>query len=344
MSSNTINYHGALKPLAEACRIAQVDILLIEDLLQAPQVKGLPANALLNVLLRKAAVAGNHLLFVFRVLRLKKDQHLLIQEFSNIPLALIFPFISFWRGKLFFVVNHNLQWAGCRFTEKVAFRLLGWMGGRFIFFEQIPESALRELGVNLKTCFSLPHPVPNSGQIRTRSGGIKRIGVIGQFRAEKGIDGLLQHLESLLPIYDVVVGVPNILEFKKHSKFGSANWFELHDTGRLDVYQKVLSGCDVMVLNYPDSGYEFRASGLIADAAAAHVPVVVRKLPVLESQISNPVCIGESFDELGDLKDALGRAGEKLSCGAYPFDEYIQSRSAGALAKFLNGVIGSPNG
>jgi len=344
LNPNTIDYHGALKPLAEACRLAQSDILLVEGLLRTPQIKGLSAGSCLNILLRKAAVAVNHVRFIFRVLRLKKNQHMLVQEFSNIPLVLIFPFIRFRRGKLFFVVNHNLQWAGHRTAEKAAFRLLGRTGCRFVFFEQIPEAALRELGVNCKACFSLPHPVPDSGQIRTRSGGIKRIGVIGQFRAEKGIDGLLQCLESLVPGYDVVVGVPNVSEFKKHSKFGSAGWFELHDTGCPDIYQKVLCGCDVMILNYPDAGYAFRASGLIADAAAAHVPAVVRKLPVLESQISNPVRIGESFDELDGLKDALGRADEKLSRGAYPFDEYIRSRSAGASAGSLNAMVRSLNG
>ncbi len=344
MSSNAIHYHGALKPLAEVCRVAQTDILLIQDLLRVPQVMKLSAESLLNVLVRKVAVACNHFRFIFRVLRLKKDQYMLIQEFSNIPLALIAPLIRFRLERLFFVVNHNLQWAGHRITEKTAFRLLGWMGCRFVFFEQTPEAALRELGINSKPFFLLPHPVPSSGQIRRCSGGIKRIGVIGQFRAEKGIDGLLQYLESLIPIYDVVVGVPNVMEFKKQSKFGSATWFELQDTGCSDVYQKVLSGCDVMVLNYPDSGYAFRASGLIADAAAAHVPVIVRKLPILELQISNPVRIGESFEELDNLKEALGRADEKLSRGAYPFDEYIRSRSAGALAVALDKMVGRPNG
>jgi glycosyltransferase involved in cell wall biosynthesis len=336
VSSGAIDYHGALEPLREACRISPADILWVEDLLRAPPSCG--------TLLRKCAVAIRHLCFVPSVWRLKKDQHMLIREFSNVPLALVFLLIFPWREKLFFTVNHNLQWTVACPAEKEAFRSLGRMGCRFVFFERIPEEPLRRLGINLKKCFSIPHPVPETGRFRVRSGGIKKIGVIGQFRAEKGIDDLLQHLEALSLVYDITVGVPNGAEFKKHSKFASGTWFELKDTSRPDAYRNTLSECDVIVFNHPASSYEFRASGLIADAVAAHVPVVIRSLPVLEAQISRPVRIGESFDDLHGLEEALKKTDEKLRSGAYRFDEYIQARSAEALAEALNAIVGGQDG
>lgn len=336
MRPGTIDYHGALEPLREACRSSTVGILWVENLLRAPPSCG--------ALLRKCAVAVRHLYFVPRVWRLKKGQHMLIREFSNIPLALIFLLIFPWRKKLFFLVNHNLQWTVACPAEKTAFRLLGRMGCRFVFFEQIPEEPLRRLGINLKKCFSIPHPVPEAGRFRTRFGGIKKIGVIGQFRAEKGIDDLLQYLEALSPDYDVTVGVPNGAEFRKHSKFADGTWFELKDTSRPDAYRNTLSECDVIVLNHPASSYQFRASGLIADAVAARVPVVIRSLPVLESQISRPVRVGESFDDLRGLEESLKKTDEKLRNGVYRFDEYIPARSAAALAEALNAIVGRRNG
>ena len=336
MSSGAIDYHGALEPLREACRISTADILWVEDLLRASPACG--------TLLRKCVVAIRHLYFIPRVWRLKKNQHALIREFSNVPLALIFLLILPWRKKLFFLVNHNLQWAAARLAEKTAFCLLGRMGCRFVFFEQIPEETLRRLGINLKRCFSIPHPVPATGRFRTRPGGIKKIGVIGQFRAEKGIDGLLQHLEALSLDYDITVGVPNVEEFKKYSKFAAGTWFEMKDTSRSDAYRDTLFECDVIVLNHPASSYQFRASGLIADAVAARVPVVIRSLPVLEAQISRPVRIGESFDDLCGLEESLKKTDEKLRNGAYRFDEYIQARSIAELAEALNAIVGSQNG
>lgn len=344
MSSGTIDYHGALEPLKEACRLATADILLIDDLLQIPRPARLSPDATVYVLLRKIAVAWRHLQLVFRVLRLKKDQHMLIREFSNAPLALIFPLIHPWRARLFFIVNHNLQWTVTRTAEKAAFRLLGRMGCRFVFFEQIPEEALRGLGMELKRCFSLPHPVPGAGRSRARSGGIKKIGVIGQFRAEKGMNELLRQLEPLSSEYDITVGVPNVEEFKKKAKSGGDTWFEIKDTSRSDAYWNVLSECDAVVLNHPAAGYQFRASGLIADAAASRVPAVVRSLPVLESQISRPVRIGESFTDLNGLEDVLKKMNQNLCNGAYRFDEYIQARSAATLAEMLSAIVWRQDG
>lgn len=344
MSSNAIDYHGVLAPLAEACRLAQADILLIADLLRAPQIEGRPPGGFLNVLLRKTAVAIRHVRFISRVWRLGKDRHMLVREFSNVPLALIFPFIWIARGRLLFVVNHNLQWACRRFTEKAAFMALGRMGCRFVFFELIPEEALRGLGIDSKGCCALPVPVPEHGRFRTRSGGIKTVGVIGQFRAEKGIDELLEHLKALSTDYTIVVGVPNVEEFKTHSRFAGDTWFGLKHTGGSDAYRDVLPECDVIVLNHPASGYQYRASGGIADAAAVHVPVVVRRLPVLEAQISQPVRIGESFNDLDRLADVLKTADGNLRSGAYRFEEYAAARSARALAKILDMYIRNSHG
>lgn len=327
MRKPAVDFHGALSPLQEACRAA--GILYTDDLMQASRSSG----GLLSVLLRKADVAYRHARFALRVLRPGKDRSMLIREFSTVPLAVIFPLLRPSRNRLFFVVNHNLQWALQRPLERAAFRLLGRLGCRFVFFEIMPGEGLRRIGVKAENSLVIPHPVAEGSCLRTRPGGIVTVGVIGEYRREKGMDDLLGTL-VLLP-WRILLGVPNGEEFRKHSPFGRHPRLEIIDTAQQDAYRRAIAGCDVMILNHPASGYQFRASGLVADAAAAHVPAVVRRLPVLDAQISRPVRIGESFDGPEGLAVALKKTDENLCAGQYDFHAYCAARSAQALAGLL---------
>lgn len=332
MKAPALDYHGSLSPLKEACRIA--GILYADDLMCACRASG-PAA----VLLRKAGVAYRHLRFAVRVLCTGRNRTVLVRDFSNIPLALIFPLLRPFRARLLFIVNHNLQWALNRPLERAAFRRLGRLGCRFVFFEIIPQEGLRRIGMNAHGCFALPHPVPSVEYRRESCRGICTAGVPGEYRPEKGTDELIRMLLAL-PLEKIRICVPNAAGFRQRSPFAAHPGVEVVDTASPSAYRQAVAACDVIVLNHPASGYEFRASGLIADAAAAQVPVIVPELPVLEAQISRPVSVGECFTAPGRLADAFMKTDQNLRAGMYRFEDYARARTPAALAELLRRMTG----
>jgi len=261
-----------------------------------------------------------------------------VRDFSNIPLACVFPAIRWIAGRMLFVVNHNLQWTIGSRTERAAFRRLGRMGCRFVFLEQVPIDLLQAYGIDSMHSVALPHPVPETQFKRDPAGGVKTVGIIGQFRPEKGVDELLSQLAPLAGKYRIKLALPNPGTFRRQSGFSDADWFELVDTDGFENYLKSIAACDVILLNHPALGYEYRASGLIADAAAARVPVVVRNLPVLRHQALQPACVGECFDDLSNIPQCIERVSDRLTRKEYDFETYNSARSAKALARKLDQI------
>lgn len=328
MKKTSINYHGALAPLGEACEIARAEILYVQDLLQAAATK--------ESLARKVGIGWRHLRFVATVFRNRRRQLIVVRDFSNVPLVVVFPLIRWIADRMLFVVNHNLQWTIESRVERAAFRRLGRMGCRFAFFEQVPIELLKTYSIDPDRSVAIPHPVPQTVFKRDRSGGVKTVGIIGQYRPEKGMDELLEQLAPLAGQYRIRLALPNLDDFRRESAYASADWIEMVDTSTSDQYLQAITDCDVVVLNHPPAGYEYRASGLIADAAAAHVPVVVRNLPVLRSQTTTPTRIGECFDALADIPVCIDRVTTQLESGKYDFATYNNTRTAQHLADQLD--------
>ena len=333
-----IDAHGALSPLEDACRMAGPDVVLVHGLLTFPRISFFAQDAWINRILRKTGIGVQHLLFAMRSLVTPRETCVIVREFSSIPLVVVFPLLLANRRKMFFVVNHNLQWAVQRSLERVALRTLSRLGCRLLFLEDVPCQLLAELRLTMPGCETLLHPVPETAHRRSQPGGVKRIGVIGHFRREKGIDFLLDHLKKLTPKFEVILGIPNPEDFRRSSRYGGDSWFRLMDTGPTESYAKMIASCDVLILNHTPEHYEFRASGVVADAAAAHVPVIVRDLTVLSHQISTPVTVGELFSDLGDIENAVDRVNEMLLGGNYDFERYNRARSSAALAHFFREI------
>ena len=320
-------YHGALAPLDDACREAGDGYACISHLMANPKDR--------SGLARKLTVAWRHLGLVFILPRYRGKQCILVRDFSTIPLAIVFPLIRWKRHDMLFLVNHNLQWALLEKRELSALRRLSRWECRLVFLEEVPFEALSHAGIAVTDCHALLHPVPSSHVVRTRSGGVEVVGLVGQYRPEKGLDEMLRILEPLAGKYRVVLALPNPDVFRSHSSFASDDWFRLVDTTRHEDYQKAIAQCDVIVLNHPSEHYSCRASGLVADAAAAHVPVVVRNLPMLRHQIEVPVSIGECFDDIAQVPECIERISARLSSEAYDFKAYREGRDVPALAQQL---------
>ena len=313
------SYHGALAPL-EAAGV-EAGMVCVSNLM-AGSGRG-P---------RPLVLLGRHGRLLFNQAPLQ-NKKVLIRDFSSIPLAAVFPFLGAWKKKAWWLVNHNLQWAQHEYSERIAFRALGKMGVRFLFLEEVPGGALTDLGLDARRYAAVPHPVPEGSIQRSRSGGVRTVGIVGEFRPEKGIDELLEVLKPLSSLYRVVVALPNRADFLAQSHFAQADWFEQVDTTSATAYHQALADCDVVLLNHPAEGYTYRASGLIADAAAAHVPVIVRKLPMLRHQVEWPVRVGRCFERLEEIPQRLQDVSEDLKAGGYDFEAYRAARSGAALTE-----------
>ena len=117
--------HGALAPLDEACRMAGEGYVCLSGLMAEGGGR--------SALARKVSVAARHLGLLAAAARHRRARCVLVRDFSNVPLAVLFPLVRRRRDVLLFLVNHNLQWALAGGCERAAFRLLGRLGCRFAF-------------------------------------------------------------------------------------------------------------------------------------------------------------------------------------------------------------------
>jgi len=305
-------YHQSLLPLEEACRLAQSRWICLPNPLVGWGCEG--------TLCWKAGVLLRHFALVLHCWRTASDQHILVREFSTIPLLIAFPLLWPLRCRLLFFIHHNLQWAARSPVENFAFRLLTRCGAQWAVYEVQPNSATVSL--------ELPHPVPRR-VVGDKSAGRPVIGVAGYYRPEKGMDELLLLLKKHFSDCDILAGVPNPEAVRIPS-------VKVINTITEADYRAMLARCDVLVQNNARDSYFYRASGPVADAAASGTAVVVPDYPLMRHQVLYPVPVGEVFQTLEEMPDAVRRAVDRARAGKYDFDAYCAARSAQAVADQLD--------
>jgi len=329
-------FHKAMRPLNEACSLAKTGWVCLSNPLVGWGEEGM--------IRWKVGILLRHIALVFRCFKNATAPHILIREFSSVPLLLVFPFLWPMRKKLIFMLHQNIQWAAQRKSEHFALVALSKMGAHWAILETQDFQGLEKFNLPSSRNLVLPHPCD---AMRLKSGraslsqGLSRlrseravIGVAGYYRPEKGMDELVETLKKMnggrgsrLPNLGILLGVPNP-EAAAHLDV------EIVSTATDEAYRKMISRCDVLVQNGAEESYFYRASGPIADAAACGTAVVVPDFPIIGKQAAG---IGEVFQGLEKMPEAARRAIEKMRNGEYDFDAYCATRSVQALAKQLDG-------
>ena len=339
---NAEKYHPSLRPLEEACRLAQSGWYCIPNPLVGRGGE--------NSLLWKTGILLRHMALVFRCWKAISCRHILVREFSTLPLLFVFPLLWPLRNKLYFLIHHNLQWAIRSRIERFGMLTLARVGARWAIFETQDFPMFGKICVPSPRNLVLPHPVPEKFSKHWKKNGSPMIGVAGYYRPEKGVDELLRLLTKHFPDCEIVAGVPNPEAVNIPS-------VTVLDTTSDESYRRMLARCDVLVQNGARDSYFYRASGVIADAAACGTAVVVPDYPLLRQQVTVPVSIGEVFQGLGpkrsesafgysqkkrhegewqQMPEAVRCAVEKTRTGQYNFNAYCAARSAQALADCLD--------
>ena len=319
---NAEKYHSSLRPIEEACRLAETGWVCLSNPLVGIGAEGR--------LLWKGCVLLRHAALVIRCWASCSHPHILVREFSTLPLLLFFPFLWPLCRKLVFVINHNLQWAARNRTERFGMAALARLGARWAIFETQDFQGLEKLKIPSPRNLVLPHPVP--GRIAGQKNSAKAvIGVAGYYRPEKGMDELLNLLVRLFPDCDIVIGAVAPGKIR-----GIPEKVRMVNTASDADYRRMLTQCDVLVQNGARNGYFFRVSGPVADAAASGTAVVVPDFPLLRHQVFFPVPVGEAFQSLEEIPDAVRSAIAKVRSGQYDFDAYCATRTAQAVADRLD--------
>jgi glycosyltransferase involved in cell wall biosynthesis len=303
------DYHPSMKPLEEGCRLAGWACIPL------PLVGG------------KLAILLRHVALVSKVWKCREPR-IVVREFSTLPLLLVFPFLWPKRKTLFFVVHHNLQWAARERLEAFGLKVLSALGARWMLFETQDFQGLEKYSIPSESNVVVPHPISEKGSKHWKKQDRPVVGVAGYYRPEKGMDELLGLLTRALPEMDVLLGVPNP-EAVRHLDA------EVVNTSTDEAYRNMISRCDVLVFNNRADSYFYRASGPIADATVCGTAVVAPAFPIIGKQVEG---VGEVFQTLEELPDAVRTAVEKQASGEYKFAAVCAARSAAAIAEILKAV------
>ena len=293
-----------LKRAAEQCR-HQVNLAAIKICL-------VPAifDGRLFFLQRMMNVIGS-VITHFRLLKMQKEikSHdlFIIQDFLNIPLILVWPFIFSVRRKLLFVVNHNVQRCEQSLLEYLCFKALAFFGCRFLLLEFQNERLNMPLLRDATQHLTLPFLITQANVASNfKQKEMKVVGVIGYQRKEKQVDDLLEQVDKITSKLKLkfIVGTPNLAVLKTIKNPNC----ELIDTTNFENYMRAIKTCDIVVFNYAPYDYYWRHSGIIAECVAEGKYVICPNFPLLRSQVSWPQPVGMCFDNIGKLEETLEAA------------------------------------
>lgn len=331
--------HQALQPLIEAAARTRAKVAVLPVPMHWRDRPWLPESV--EVALKAAWYLVPHLHLAAQLWRRRDHDLIVVREFVTVLLILVWPLIWPLRARVHFLINHNLQEAHRRGLERRVLRLLHRTGCRFACFET--TAGFAEIGIVPDAPYFLVIPHPMAGRVMERpdpvTGALPVVGVIGAVRAEKGSQAMLEtllrlHTEGRLKAR-LLLGCPEADVLALWQGRG----FEVLDTTRHEAYLAALERCDVVILNYQRDRYEYRPSGVAADALARGAAVVCPDFPLMRHQLSVPAAVGAVFADEADLSAATARALALRATLPAALARHEQTRDVDALARLFDAFV-----
>jgi hypothetical protein len=263
-----------------------------------------------------------------RALKSNLDTHVLIREFSSVCLLVLAVFIFPLRARMVFNINHNLKNVEDRFPlilyilAKIGFNFLMLDG--YYLEQYIPASIKQNI---------LIHPFPCHRSLRSRTYKIDphiliNIGVVGDFRAEKGslseITGAVKEL-ALLNSCNICIGARNPSAVQLYFKDMD---IQIANTGSHEQYHAYLNSLDILLIFAKRETYFRRHSGTIMDGISHGVITLAPNFPVFKSQLEVPVTIGITYQSSAEIKATAVLAIQQINCLRNNLVKYISHRVA----------------
>jgi hypothetical protein len=276
---------------------------------------------------------------------------ILIHGFSTEFLILTYIYSLFWTKNVYILTHHNIQQAFHSSIIRSVFKIYHAVGYKFIVNET--SLILQNIGFDEKESsqhLSLLHPVveidtsiylENNAEIdklNSLRSDHKKIGIVGKIRQGKQFSKTLDRLLKLQEKLDflLILGTDDLstaIDLKSER-------LELVDTTTRDNYFAVLAACDIIVLNYEESKYLYRCSGVAADAISTRTYVVCPNFPLMSHQLNYPDRVGILYDNESDLETAIRQALQLVPAAENKaFESHYVERSIEHLALVLDQEI-----
>jgi glycosyltransferase involved in cell wall biosynthesis len=169
--------------------------------------------------------------------------------------------------------------------------------------------------------------------------------VLTSFRREQRAEELIANLKQVVAACseDWQLVVASHFHKPLHSIAGHGT--ELWPLTNDEDYWSALVGFDVAVFYYDRGAYEYRTSGIVADAIACGVPVICPNFPVLVRQVNWPAPLGLVYETLSELPVLLAQIAD-WPVGAIERARFLHHRYRGqdAYAGLLEAIRAGADG
>lgn len=323
-------FHDSLSDFDEICRLNHPHVLLYRGLLDV-RVKRKP--------FRQVLIFWKHLGLLWFLWRDRDSERvILVREFSNVPMWLIGFGCRRQLSRLLLMNHHNLQWALHRKWNRKAMCQIQRWGANFLFFEFVPGDALRKAGLTEKGCFSIRHPVKPLRQ-RTEPSD-HDIGFFGVWKKDADTIRIIRKalVCDVPPV--ILMGAPNIGEAKQDMK-DIAPFITFVDTTTPECFHKSMQRCKWICLPYAKETHEYRVSGLLSDAIANQVSVLIPDYPVLRAQSEWPETTGAILTDTNLGMNSASFVPENIHIRLQSYKAHSECRSVQQLAKQIREILES---
>ena len=286
-----------------------------------------------------------------KILKNKHRDAIIVHGFSTEFLMFTYIWSLFWTKNIYILTHHNIQQAFHSSIISTIFKIYHALGYKFIVNET--SSILQNIGFSDRESdrhLSLLHPVvgidtsvyldnnKEIAKLTSLGGGRKKIGIVGKIRQGKQFSKTLDLLLKLQDKLDflLIIGTDDLstaVDLKSER-------LELVDTASRENYFSVLAACDIVVLNYEESKYLYRCSGVAADAIGTRTYVVCPNFPLMSHQLNYPAQVGVLYNNESDLETAIRHTLQLVPADRNTaFESHYVERSIENLALVLDREI-----
>lgn len=248
------------------------------------------------------------------------------------------------RKPTFFLVHGSQQTYRLSKLRTIGFKM-------FLFFEKkcnFFPIHLEKTDYDFENCLKFQKsgifmltPLPDTCSNRPNKSckpSVIKIGIVGIIRPDKPIMPIIKILENYTsdtltietyigtPFWQVPASLKNIS-------------IQLIDTTSTEQYNSFLQSLDIVINYYDREHFYYRSSGVLNDAVSQGCFVIVPNYPLFKEQVSNPVKVGETYENIEDIKNAIDMSIEYLNNNVVDFEKWRQIRSKEKILKGLSKQI-----